>query len=235
MKGDRKMRGTRLLAPFAVVLLMNPASCLAQEESQKIGGTPEQNSAGEPAADTESQARFDALMKTVEETEQNTPTAIQIPTTGSAPGSGDLNGKVQTDEFAEADKPLFAMPGTATKAPPAKPAPTKPTMESVKVSYKNGRWKEALDTIAQLKPTDMTHYYAGLCYQGQGQLQAAVGEFQGVASYSKEPLLKYNASRALIAVGNYSRTRATYQGQGNNFARTATRSRGGGGGSVRRG
>jgi len=235
MKGDRKLRFRRLLAPFAVLFLIVPPSCLAQEESQKIGGSPEQRPASETALDTEAQARFDALMKTVEETEQNTPTAIQIPTTGSAPAAGDLSGKVQTDEFADSDKPLFAMPGTATKAPLPNPVPTKPSIESVKVSYKNGRWKEALDTIAKLKPTDTTHYYAGLCYQGQGQLQAAVGEFQWVASYSKDPLLKYNASRALIAVGNYSRTRATYQGQGNNFARTATRGRSGGGGSVRRG
>lgn len=247
MKGDGKLRSNiYLLTAVAVICLMVPSPCLAGQDSTKAGSTKEtervsganSDSETNPVsgavgadnaatdAESESQAKFDALMKTVEETEQNTCCpAIEVPTTCDAvtgtPVTGDLNGSVQTNAL-EDDKPLFAMPGTATKAQLPNSVSTKPSIESAKLSYKNGRWKEALDTIAQLKQTDKTHYYAGLCYQGQGQLRAAAGEFQWVASFSKDPLLKYNATRALVAVGSYSRTRAAYQGQGNNFARTTT-------------
>lgn len=254
MKGDKKLRSAGLLAAVVVATLLVPPACLAGEEIAKVEGTPatgtpptDTPATGTPPAenmsDNAAAAKFDNLMKSVEDVEQKSGADIQVPTTaGAAPNAGnDLSGQVQTDAFVDENKPLFEVPGMPGTAKPQAPKPVamKPSLQSVQMSYKNGRWREALDTIAKLAPTDKTHYYAGLCYQGQGQLRAAVGEFQWVASYSKDPLLKYNASRALIAVGGYARARGGYQGQGNNFARPAyngsggpgyTSSAGGGGG-----
>lgn len=258
MKGDKNLRGAGLLAALVVATLLAPPACLAAEETAKAegAGTPATSATSTPAtgaaatgtpatgapatgaaptenmSDSAAAAKFDDLMKSVEDVEQKSNAEVQVPTTGTgdaAKAGGDLSGQVQTDAFVDENKPLFELPGSAKTQLP-KPVAVKPSLESVKLSYKNGRWREALDTIAKLAPTDKTHYYAGLCYQGQGQLRAAVSEFQWVASYSKDPLLKYNASRALIAVGGYARARGGYQGQGNNFARPAYYGGSGGGG-----
>ncbi|MCA9803834.1 MAG: hypothetical protein KC777_17810 [Cyanobacteria bacterium HKST-UBA02] len=94
-------------------------------------------------------------------------------------------------------------------------------MRSVHQSYTQGRYRDALDKIAAMPPSDMTHYYAGLCYQGQGQLRSAASEFQWVASYSKNPGLQANASAALNSVSRYA-ARRTYTGNGNNYSRVAS-------------
>lgn len=94
-------------------------------------------------------------------------------------------------------------------------------MKSVHQSYTQGRYRDALDKIAIMPPSDITHYYAGLCYQGQGQLQSAASEFQWVASYSKNPRLQANATAALDSVSRYA-SRRTYSGNGNNYSRVAS-------------
>ena len=112
-----------------------------------------------------------------------------------------------------------------------------PAIKEVKAAYDQGRWKDALKKIATMKPTELTHYYTGLCYQGQNQLAKAASEFQWIVMYGKDARLKYNSQVILHSLQAYS-TRRTYQGQGNLFARTSVgygRSGGGGGGGVRRG
>ncbi|QQR57495.1 MAG: hypothetical protein IPG59_21355 [Candidatus Melainabacteria bacterium] len=96
-----------------------------------------------------------------------------------------------------------------------------PAFKEVKAAYDGGRWKAALDIIATMKPSELTHYYTGLCYQGQNQLAKAASEFQWIATYGKDPRLKYNAQVILNSLSAYS-TRRTYQGQGNLFARTSS-------------
>ncbi len=100
----------------------------------------------------------------------------------------------------------------------------------IKLLYTQGKYRDCLNIIESGRPSELTHYYAGLCYQGQGQLSRANSEFQWAASYAKDPLIRYNAQMALQSVSSYAKSR-TYAGQGNNFARTA----GGGRGAVRRG
>ncbi len=95
-----------------------------------------------------------------------------------------------------------------------------PAIKEVKAAYGAGRWKAALDIIATMKPTELTHYYTGLCYQGQNQLAKAATEFQWISTYGKDQRLKYNAQVILNSLSAYS-TRRTYQGQGNLFARTS--------------
>jgi len=95
-----------------------------------------------------------------------------------------------------------------------------PAIKEVKALYDAGRWKEALNKIGTMKSTDLTHYYTGLCYQGQNQLMKAASEFQWIAAYGKDPKLKYNSQVILNSLQAYS-TRRTYQGQGNTFARTS--------------
>jgi hypothetical protein len=107
-----------------------------------------------------------------------------------------------------------------------------PAIKEVKEAYAGGRWKAALDIIATMKPTELTHYYTGLCYQGQNQLAKAASEFQWIATYGKDQRLKYNAQVILNSLSAYS-TRRTYQGQGNLFARTSGGY--GRGGGTRRG
>jgi hypothetical protein len=98
------------------------------------------------------------------------------------------------------------------------------SIDSVKRSYNEGKFKDSLDQIATMKPTSETHYWAGLCYQGQGQLAAAANEFQWVARYAKDPQLRYHAQHALNDVSAYSKGRK-YEGQGNNFDRVRRRGR----------
>lgn len=110
-----------------------------------------------------------------------------------------------------------------------------PAIKEVKAAYDAGRWKDALKKIASMKPTELTHYYTGLCYQGQNQLAKAASEFQWIVMYGKDARLKYNSQVILNSLQAYS-TRRTYQGQGNLFARTSVGyGRSGGGGGVRRG
>lgn len=123
----------------------------------------------------------------------------------------------------------------ATIRPPvlAKPNKPAPSINLVIQNYKEGKYRDALTTIASMKPSDVTHYWTGLCYQGQNQLHQAGVEFQWVASYSRDPQLRFNAQRALMAVNRYAQGR-TYAGQGNSFNRpvysSPAPSRGGGGG-----
>lgn len=146
--------------------------------------------------------------------------------TGSA--TDGLSGSVSTTTTINETAMVTAPPKVV---PAAKPAPSLPPMAQVKLHYKQGKYLDGLKVLATMKPTELTHYYAGLCYQGQGQLQKAGAEFGYVASIAKDPLIKWNANQALTAVSSYARSR-TYAGQGNAFARAPS---GGGGGSVRRG
>jgi len=147
------------------------------------------------------------------------------PSTAPTPG---LSGAVTTTEVSETAMaaPPKRPPATAKAAPPAKALPP---MTQVKLNYKQGKYLDGLKVLATIKPTEITHYYAGLCYQGQGQLQKAAAEFGYVASIAKDPLIRYNAQSALQAVSSYARSR-TYSGQGNAFARASSGGGGGGGG-----
>lgn len=96
-----------------------------------------------------------------------------------------------------------------------------PAIKEVKEHYAAGRWKDALKKIATMKPNELTHYYTGLCYQGQNQLAKAAMEFQWIATYGKDARLKYNAQVILNSLSAYSSTRR-YAGQGNTFSRTTS-------------
>ncbi len=122
---------------------------------------------------------------------------------------------------------------SGTTAAPAAPTPTD-LMTEVKLNYKDGKYRDALEKLAGMPQTDVNHYYKGLCYQGQGQLQQAKTEYAWVAYYSKDPKMKANARRAIDAVSRYASAR-TYKGQGNYFAqRTAAAASSPAGGVVRR-
>lgn len=95
-----------------------------------------------------------------------------------------------------------------------------PALKSVHESYSKGNYREALNKLANMPQTDMTHYYAGLSYQGLNQLSSAASEYQWVATYSKNERLRTNAQSALSTVQRYA-SRRTYSGNGNNFARVA--------------
>jgi len=143
---------------------------------------------------------------------------------------------VQVESQAPVDTPTVAVAkpqAAAQKTAPPAVSKALPAITQIKMLYKQGKFRDALNIIATQKPTELTHYYAGLCYQGQGQLKQAAYEFNYVASYAKDPMVKYNATIALRSVNSYASAR-TYTGQGNTFARVAS---GGGGGSrmVRRG
>ncbi|MBZ0189034.1 MAG: hypothetical protein K8F91_22505, partial [Candidatus Obscuribacterales bacterium] len=87
-------------------------------------------------------------------------------------------------------------------------------------SYSKGNYREALNQISAMPQTDMTHYYAGLSYQGLNQLNSASSEYQWVVTYSRNERLRANAQSALLTVQRYA-SRRTYSGNGNNFARVA--------------
>lgn len=95
-----------------------------------------------------------------------------------------------------------------------------PAIKEVKEHYTAGRWKDALKKIATMKPNDLTHYYTGLCYQGQNQVAKAAMEFQWIATYGKDPKLKYNSQVILNSLSAYSSSRR-YAGQGNEFSRVS--------------
>ncbi len=116
----------------------------------------------------------------------------------------------------------------AKKAPQAQAVNyNDPAIKEVKEHYAAGRWKDALKKIATMKPNELTHYYTGLCYQGQNQLSKAASEFQWIATYGKDPRLKYNAQIILNSLSAYASHR-TYNGQGNVFARASGYGRSGG-------
>ncbi len=71
---------------------------------------------------------------------------------------------------------------------------------------------------------DKTHYYMALCYHNLNQTQRAIEHYSWVATYSKDPTLKYQAQVGYAQVARYASHR-TYSGNGNNF--TAFSSSGG--------
>lgn len=129
--------------------------------------------------------------------------------------------------------PPAIIPAKAIAKPAGKPMSQ---IDQVKSLYRAGKYRDALAVIAKMKQSDLTYYYTGLCYQGQGQLTQAAQAFSFTASVAKDPVIKYNAAVAQRAVASYA-SRRTYSGQGNNFAAAtaAYRQSGGGGGAVRRG
>lgn len=191
------------------------------------------------AAETAEPVKSTEMASAATPTTETTPAAAeiaepQLPNVDHLLGGDDnsgLSGSVTTtttiDETAMVTPPKKIVPAAAPKS-----ASSVPPMTQVKLLYKQGKYLDSLKMIATMKPTELTHYYAGLCYQGQGQLQKAAAEFGYVASIAKDPLIKYNANVALQAVSSYSKSR-TYAGQGNVFARAP--GGGGGGGARRRG
>lgn len=155
------------------------------------------------------------------------------PMSGSAGSTDPLADQPAATSAPETKTPTatvaVAKPAVTPNATPVNKA--LPPMAQVKLLYKDGKFKDAQNILASMKPTELTHYYQGLCYQGQGQLKQAAYEFNYVASYAKDPMVKYNATVALRAVNSYASAR-TYSGQGNNFARVAA---GGGSRPMRRG
>ncbi len=63
---------------------------------------------------------------------------------------------------------------------------------------------------------DKTHYYIALCYHNLNQTQRAIEHYSWVATYSKDPTLKYKAQLGYAQVAKYASHR-TYSGNGNNF------------------
>lgn len=117
-------------------------------------------------------------------------------------------------------KPLPAASTTVpAKAPVKTPAKPVSQLDQLKTLYRAGKYRDALALIAKMKQSELTHYYTGLCYQGQGQLAQAAQEFNFTASIARDPKLKYNAQVAQRAVAAYASNR-TYKGQGNFFAKT---------------
>lgn len=226
--------GTRVVATFVgvcFVFLVAPGSYGAESDQAAVSGAPakvETPPAAAPEVTTEATAEpqlpnVDHLL------DDNSITNIPVAS------SGDLRGNITKNEIsnetAMVPVPPTARPVVEKSAPPAKALPP---LTQVKLSYKQGKYFDALKVLATMKPTELTHYYAGLCYQGQGQLQKAASEFTYVASMAKDPLVRYNAQNALQAVSSYAKSR-TYAGQGNVFARAPVGGGRGGGGGVRRG
>lgn len=163
-------------------------------------------------------------------------TPAQPATTALAAPSG------STPSAAPGSSPVT--PHSATPKAVANPVPAANSLagmtpiNQVKLLYKQGKYRDALNVIARMKPTELTYYYTGLCYQGQGQLTKAAHAFAYTASVAKDPTIRYNAQVAQRAVASYARGR-TYAGQGNMFASQSIRSApsgggGGGGGTVAR-
>lgn len=200
---------------FSVTFQSANAADIAEPAQSEA--TTKSTPAGEPTSE--------ATSSSTETTDQEAklPNVDHLLGEDSSPPDAGLTGNAVINETAMVTPPKVAKP-PATKLPP---------MSQVKLHYKNGKYFDALKIIATLKPTELTHYYAGLCYQGQGQLQKAASSFSYLASNAKDPLIRYNSNAALQSVSSYSRSRR-YSGQGNTFAR-ASSGGGGGGGSVRRG
>jgi hypothetical protein len=136
----------------------------------------------------------------------------------SGSSTGDTRSALST-ESAPVNTSQTAMAISKPQSPAT--APKLAPLAQVKQHYKDGKFKDALNVISTMRPTEITHYYAGLCYQGQGQLTQAAQEFNFVASYARDPMVKYNAQQALNTVSAYAKSR-TYAGQGNKFARVTT-------------
>lgn len=68
-------------------------------------------------------------------------------------------------------------------------------------SYSNAL--RLLDRLNQSKPMDMSHYYAGLCYQNLNQVQRAEDEFKWVYCQGKDARLRYYSWSALNTLAKY--------------------------------
>lgn len=105
----------------------------------------------------------------------------------------------------EQPAPTAATPAPSTAATPAAPPPAaKPSKPlspeaQAKAHYTSRKYRDALNVIATMKPTDQTHYLSALCYQGLLQRKMAAAEFAWLAAYAKDPTVKYNAQRAMAA------------------------------------
>jgi hypothetical protein len=136
----------------------------------------------------------------------------------------------ETTKTASTDvKPLPAA-STAAQAKVAEKTSAQPVsqLDQLKALYRAGKYRDALALISKMKQSELTHYYTGLCYQGQGQLAQAAQQFGFTASIARDPKIKYNAQVAQRAVASYASNR-TYKGQGNFFAKTVAAPRPSGG------
>ncbi len=131
---------------------------------------------------------------------------------------------VSVNEQAQAKK--------ASKAKAAKPKTPPKSFQLGWQEFQNKRFGPAAEQfeIADRNGfcNDMTHYYLGLCYHNLNQTQRAIDHYSWVASYSKNPILRYQAQSGYAQVAKYAGSR-TYAGNGNVF--TGFSYRGGGGGS----
>ncbi len=238
MNSKAKNPGLRvytLAAGLAFAGLLVAPHCFAAESQQSVAATV---TTGSETTSTGSATNATSDDNPLTMPEPELPNVDDILSKDGGPQSGKeassgLSGAVRTDATAGETAmvaPRTTVPTAAKTTPPGKALPP---MTQVKVFYKQGKYFDALKTLAQIKPNELTHYYAGLCYQGQGQLQKAAAEFGYVASIAKDPMVKYNAQSALSAVSSYA-SRRTYSGQGNAFARAPMNSGGGGGGGTRR-
>lgn len=109
----------------------------------------------------------------------------------------------------------------------AKKAP--PSFYKGLAEYNNKRFGPAAEAFLQADRSgyccDNTHYYLALCYHNLNQTQRAIENYTWVYSYSKNPMLKYQAQVGYEQVARYASNR-TYAGNGANF----TGFSGGGGG-----
>lgn len=112
----------------------------------------------------------------------------------------------------------------------AKKAP--PSFYKGLTEYNNKRFGPAAEAFLQADRSgyccDNTHYYLALCYHNLNQTQRAIENYTWVYSYSKNPMLKYQAQVGYEQVARYASNR-TYTGNGANFTGF---SGGGGGGYV---
>lgn len=87
-----------------------------------------------------------------------------------------------------------------------------------------GRFQQA----ARVAPTDsLTHYYMGLCYQGQNQFTLAKQQYEYVYATSNSNALRASCSSALASLNRYQSQKIT--GSGYTIASAPTGRSGGGG------
>lgn len=75
---------------------------------------------------------------------------------------------------------------------------------------------------------DQSHYYLALCYHNLNQTQRAMQHYSWVASYSKNPNMRYQAQVGYAQVAQYASHR-TYTGAGPSSGFSAFSGGGGGG------
>lgn len=138
--------------------------------------------------------------------------------------------------LAGAAASLYFCPDAYARKSSKKAAAKKWTPEFVQATrdFAQGKYKVAAEKFENADRTglccDKTHYYLALCYHNLNQTNLAGQHYSWVYSYSKDPLLKYQAQVGFESVSRYASSRQ-YAGQGNTFVGwSASSGRAGGGG-----